>query len=161
MTSGSTLSFNDTLALRGEQEPSTKFPVLGKRFVPKNVGYALVVSAMADVFVTRLARSKRIISTEMRPVEGVPLDINTITFQMNPAYTMNGSLDGLTGSQATSERYFHHVPEMRAQYGSLYPASYYRLKEAYDLKQQIQQWDKDRESYFWNFDVTWLSLIHI
>ncbi len=29
-----------------------------------------------------------------------------------------------------SERSIDHVPDMRAQYGSLYPASYYRLKEA-------------------------------
>jgi len=43
---------------------------------------------------------------------------------------MNGSLDGLTGSNATSDRFFRHVPEMRNQYGSLYPASYYRLQEA-------------------------------
>nr|VFK77796.1 MAG: Concanavalin A-like lectin/glucanases superfamily protein [Candidatus Kentron sp. SD] len=158
VTSGSTLSFNDTLALRGEQERGVKFPHLGKRFVPKNVGYALVVSGLADMFITRLKRSRRMIGYEMRPVEGVPLDINTITFHINPAYTMHGSLDGLTGSQATSERFFRHVPSMRAQYGSLYPASYYRIKEAYDLKQQIDQWDKDREAYFWNFDVTWTPL---
>jgi hypothetical protein len=72
---------------------------------------------------------------------------------MNPAYTMNGSLDGMTGSSATSDRFFKHVPEMRSQYGSLYPASYYRLKEAYDLKRQIEAEDKRRESYFSNFDV--------
>jgi hypothetical protein len=42
---------------------------------------------------------------------------------------------------------------MRSQYGSLYPASYYRLKEAYDLKRQIEAEDKRRESYFSNFDV--------
>jgi len=54
---------------------------------------------------------------------------------------------------AKGDRFFKHVPEMRSQYGSLYPASYYRLKEAYDLKQQIEAEDKRRESYFSNFDV--------
>jgi hypothetical protein len=126
---------------------------LGTRFIPKNIGYALVVSALADVFVTRLARSGKMVGYQVQPVDGIPPDVNTITFLMNPAYTMNGSLDGMTGSSATSDRFFKHVPEMRSQYGSLYPASYYRLKEAYDLKRQIEAEDKRRESYFSNFDV--------
>jgi hypothetical protein len=82
----------------------------------------------------------------------VPIDVNTITFLINPAYTMNGSLDGQTGSAATSDRFFRHVPDMRAQYGAMYPASYYRLQEAYDLKTQIENADKRRESYFVNFN---------
>lgn len=126
---------------------------MGTRFIPKNIGYALVVSAIADVFVTRLARSGKMVGYQVQPVDGIPPDVNTITFLMNPAYTMNGSLDGMTGSSATSDRFFKHVPEMRSQYGSLYPASYYRLQEAYDLKRQIEAEDKRRESYFSNFDV--------
>ncbi|WP_027255057.1 LamG domain-containing protein [Planktothrix agardhii] len=153
ITSSSSLSMTDKLELRGTPEVTTKFPHLGTRFVPKNIGYALVVSAMADVFVTRLARSGKMIGYQVQPVDGIPPDVNTITFLMNPAYTMNGSLDGMTGSSATSDRFFKHVPEMRSQYGSLYPASYYRLQEAYDLKRQIEAEDKRRESYFSNFDV--------
>ncbi len=144
---------SDKLELRGTPEESAKFPHLGTRFIPKNIGYALVVSAIADVFVTRLARSGKMVGYQVQPVDGIPPDVNTITFLMNPAYTMNGSLDGLTGSSATTDRFFKHVPEMRSQYGSLYPASYYRLQEAYDLKRQIEAEDKRRESYFSNFDV--------
>ena len=153
ITSSSSLSMTDKLELRGTPEQTAKFPHLGKRFIPKNIGYALVVSALADVFVTRLARSGKMVGYQVQPVDGIPPDVNTITFLMNPAYTMNGSLDGLTGSSATSDRFFKHVPEMRSQYGSLYPASYYRLQEAYDLKRQIEAEDKRRESYFSNFDV--------
>lgn len=153
VTSSSSLATADRLELRGSPELAPKFPHLGNRFVPKNVGYALVVSALADVFVTRLARTKRMIGYQVRPVEGLLPDVNTITFMMNPAYTMNGSLDGLTGTAATSERFFKHVPQLRAEFGSLYPASYYRLREAYDLKRQIEEADKRRESYFANFDV--------
>jgi hypothetical protein len=153
ITSSSSLSMTDKLELRGTPEETTKFPHLGTRFIPKNIGYALVVSALADVFVTRLARSGKMVGYQVQPVDGIPPDVNTITFLMNPAYTMNGSLDGMTGSSATSDRFFKHVPEMRSQYGSLYPASYYRLKEAYDLKRQIEAEDKRRESYFSNFDV--------
>ena len=153
ITSSSSLSMTDKLELRGTPEETVKFPHLGTRFIPKNIGYALVVSALADVFVTRLARSGKMVGYQVQPVDGIPPDVNTITFLMNPAYTMNGSLDGMTGSSATSDRFFKHVPEMRSQYGSLYPASYYRLKEAYDLKRQIEAEDKRRESYFSNFDV--------
>lgn len=153
ITSSSSLSMTDKLELRGVPEEQAKFPHLGIRFVPKNIGYALVVSALADVFITRLARSKKMIGYQVQPVEGIPPDVNTITFMMNPAYTMNGSLDGLTGSSATSDRFFRHVPDMRAQYGSHYPASYYRLKEAYVLKQAIEEEDKRREAYFMNFNV--------
>ena len=37
------------------------------------------------------------IGYQVLPVEGIPPDINTITFVINPAYTMSGSLDGMTG----------------------------------------------------------------
>lgn len=153
ITSSSSISMTNKLELRGTPEETAKFPHLGKRFIPKNIGYALVVSAIADVFVTRLARSGKMVGYQVQPVDGIPPDVNTITFLMNPAYTMNGSLDGMTGSTATSNRFFKHVPEMRSQYGSLYPASYYRLQEAYDLKRQIEAEDKRRESYFSNFNV--------
>lgn len=153
ISSSSSLNMTDRLELRGTQEPNTKFPHLGKRFIPKNVGYALVVSGLADVFITRLKRSKKMIGYQVQPVDGIPPDVNTITFLINPAYTMNGSLDGMTGSAATSNRFFRHVPEMRSQHGSLYPASYYRLQEAYDLKQQIDEEDKRRASYFAQFNA--------
>lgn len=149
-SSSSTIS--DKLELRGTPETTPKFNHLGTRFIPKNVGYAVVVSGLADVYVTRLTRSKRMISYQLQPAAGFDPDVNTITFMMNPAYTMNGSLDGMTGSQATSDRFFRHVPQMRSQYGSLYPASYYRLKEAYDFKKAIEQQDADREAYFRNFN---------
>lgn len=124
ITSGSSLSLTDKLQLRGTPEWEAKFPHLGTRFIPKNVGYALVISALADVYITRLERTQKMIGYQVRPVDGIPPDVNTITFLINPAYTMNGSLDGMTGTRTTSARFFKQVPEMRAQYGSFYPASY-------------------------------------
>ncbi len=152
ITASSQSEIQNQLELRGSPEPGVKFPNIGRRFVPKNVGYALVTSGLADIYITRLKRSKRMIGYQVRPNEDIPIDVNTITFLINPAYTMNGSLDGQTGSSATSDRFFRHVPEMRAQYGAMYPASYYRLQEAYDLKNQIDNADKLRESYFVNFN---------
>ncbi|NEP20001.1 MAG: hypothetical protein F6J97_24455 [Leptolyngbya sp. SIO4C1] len=93
------------------------------------------------------------IGYQMLPVENIPPDVNTITFLINPAYTMAGSLDGLTGSSATSQRFYKHVPKMRAQYGSLYPASFYRLQEAYDLKTQIEKQDQNTKAYYEQFNA--------
>ncbi len=146
------LSQRDRLELRGNQELEANFPVLGKRFIPKNVGYALVTSGLADIFVSKLRRTGRMVGYQVLPVDGVPLDVNTITFLINPAYTMAGSLDGMTGTQATSQRFFRQVPDMRAQYGSLYPASYLRLAEAYRLKADIERQDQRHQAYFNQFN---------
>ncbi|WP_428268295.1 LamG domain-containing protein [Haliangium sp.] len=159
VTAGASLTMTDSIRLTGLQEPEARFPHLGRRYTPKNVGYALVISGMADVFVTSLARTGRMVGYEVRPVQGVPLDVNTITFLINPAYIKNGSLDGLVGSAAADPLFYHHVPEMRSQYGALYPASYYRLNEAYALKERLERRDKARETYFANYDVTGLSAI--
>jgi hypothetical protein len=153
VTAASTLAMTDSLELSGMAEDKASCPLVGKRWVPKNVGYALVISGMADVFVTKLKRSGRMVSYDIRPVEGVPLDVNTITFLINPAYTLNGSLDGMVGSVPADPTFYPHVPEMRSQYGSLYPASYFRLKQAYALKDAIERHDKERESFFYNFSA--------
>lgn len=153
VSAGQSLSQSNRLELRGSQEQDAHFPLLGKRFVPKNVGYALVTSGLADVFVSKLRKSGRMVGYQVLPVEGVPIDVNTITFMINPAYTMAGSLDGMTGTRATSQRVFGQVPEMRTQYGSLYPASYFRLQEAYDLKKRIDNQDLQHQAYFNQFNA--------
>ena len=153
ISASSATTFTDSLALRGSVEGEARFETLGRRFIPKNVGYALVVSSLADVFVARLLRSKRMVAYQVLPVPDVPPEVNTITFQMNPAYTLNGTLDGLVGSEAADDRFYAQVPELRARFGSLYPASYFRLRDTFDLKAQIEAADKRREAYFQNFDV--------
>lgn len=153
ITSSSTQTVADRLELRGTQESAPAFPQLGPRFVPRNVGYALVVSSLADVYISRLRKSGRMVGYTILPVEGIPPDVNTITFLLNPAYVMQGSLDGMVGSHAASERFHRHVPDMRTEYGALYPASYYRLEEAYALKEKIEAADKRRAAYFAQFDA--------
>jgi hypothetical protein len=152
--SSSTLTATDQLTLSGRIEDRPMCAELGPRYVPKNVGYALVVSGTADVFVTKLVRSGRMVGYNIQPLEGVPLDVNTITFLMNPAYVLNGSLDGLVGSTPADPTFYAHVPGMRAQYGSKYPASYFRIEEAYALAEQINRMDKERETFFYNFDAS-------
>ncbi len=147
----SSLSTSDSILLTGQVEERAAFPAVGPRWVPKNVGYALVISGMADVYITKLKRSGRMVSYDVRPVEDVPLDVNTITFQINPAYTLNGSLDGMVGASPADPTFYAHVPSMRVQYGSMFPASYFRLKEAYALKDAIARQDMARASFFYNF----------
>lgn len=153
LSAASSLAMTDSLALRGKFEEQATLPVLGPRWIPKNVGYALVLSGMGDVFVTKLSRSGRMVSYDVRPVEGVPLDVNTITFLINPGYTLNGSLDGMVGSAPATPTFHAHVPALRAQHGSRYPASYYRIEEAYALREAIDRQDKERETFFYNCDV--------
>lgn len=143
--------FQDRLALRGELESPPQFPHLGRRYVPKNVGYALVASSLADVFVLRLQRSRRMVSYQVAPVPDLPPQVNTITFLMNPAYRLNGSLDGQVGTAAAEDRFYGQVPEQRAQFGSQLPASYFRLQEAAQLQAEIRRQDREREALFINY----------
>lgn len=149
-----TISSTDRIELRGHVETDPAISQLGARFLPKNVGYALVVSALADVFVTRLKETQKMISYTVTPTPDVPPQINTITFLIDPAYTLNGTLDGQVGTHAADERFYRNAPAMRARQGALFPASYMRLREALGLQRQIEQQDKQRESFFVNFDTS-------
>jgi len=81
----------------------------------------------------------------MTPVKDVPPDVNTVTFLINPAYTMNGSLDGQVGTSAADARFYGHVSATRAHYGSQLEASYFRLREAYALKDAIDRSNRKAE----------------
>lgn len=144
--------FQDRLALRGEVETVPQFPLLGRRYVPKNVGYALVASSLADVFVLRLQRSRRMVSYQVAPVPDLPPQVNTITFLINPAYQQNGTLDGQVGTAAADTRFYAQVPEQRSQFGSQVPASYFRLQEAAQLQAELQRQDREREAIFFNYN---------
>jgi hypothetical protein len=142
----------DRLSLRGSQEETARFPHLGQRYLPKNVGYAQVVSSLADVFVLRLRRSRRMVSYQVAPVPDLPPQVNTITFLINPAYQQNGTLDGQVGTEAADDRFYSEVPSLRAQYGSQFPASYFRLREAAELEAKIRRQDREREAIFINYN---------
>jgi len=60
----------------------------------------------------------------------------------------------MVGSMPADPTFYPHVPEMRAQYGAMYPASYYRVEQAYALKEAIDRQDMERESFFYNFDAS-------
>ncbi len=137
---------SEALSLKGARETTPQFPALGHRYVPKNVGYATVISSLADIFVLRLRASKRMVSYRVAPVKDVPPDINTVTFLINPNYTLNGSLDGQVGSQPADKQLYGHIPAARAQYGSAVEASYFRLHEAYALRDAIERSNRSIEA---------------
>ncbi|MGB1277829.1 MAG: hypothetical protein ACPG77_18935, partial [Nannocystaceae bacterium] len=137
---------SDKLSLTGAREKKAEYPRLGLRYEPKNVGYATVVSTLADVYALRLKSSKRMVSYRVVPVKDIPPDINTVTFLINPAYTKNGTLDGQVGSESATGDVFSHVAKARAQYGSAVESSYFRVREAYSLRDEIERSNRNNEA---------------
>ncbi|MGB1015284.1 MAG: LamG-like jellyroll fold domain-containing protein, partial [Nannocystaceae bacterium] len=145
--SGTTsIATSDKLTLKGNRETKAQYPSLGLRYEPKNVGYATIISTLADIFVIRLQNSKRVVSYRVLPVKDIPPDISTVTFMINPAYTKNGTLDGQIGSKSAPGDVYRHVAKARAQYGSAVDASYFRLREAYALRDAIERSNRSTEA---------------
>ncbi|HEX8651801.1 MAG TPA: LamG-like jellyroll fold domain-containing protein [Pyrinomonadaceae bacterium] len=116
----------------------------GGIYVPNNMGYALVKSAVADMFALKLKTTGAMVGYVMRPDPDIPEDINILMFKINPSYVENGSLDGYIGFEPS------HT------YGNLQPgekASYFKPLEAYALKQQIERESKQLKAYYDQFDA--------
>lgn len=99
-------------------------------YTPGNTGYALVKSKTADIFLLRLEHTGAAVSMFLRPNPDVPEDQNIVPFPINPRYTKQGCLDGT----------------FKGQPDALFPSaatggehSYYRPREAYRLKEQIER----------------------
>ncbi|MGF1567613.1 MAG: LamG-like jellyroll fold domain-containing protein [Nodosilinea sp.] len=110
----------------------------GERFVPQNVGFALVQSETADVFALRLKHNHALVSYQMRPNPDIPKDFNILTFPINALYTKQGTLDGRLGLDADP---------------SSGDASYFKPIEAFALKNRIQRQEEELKSFFAQFDA--------
>lgn len=110
----------------------------GERFVPQNVGFALVQSETADVFALRLKHNHALVSYQMRPNPDIPRDFNILTFPINSLYTKQGTLDGRIGLDADP---------------SSGDASYFKPIEAFALKNRIQRQEEELKSFFEQFDA--------
>ena len=121
------------------------YPAVGRRFVPDNVGMALVESSTADVFALRLKHNNALISFQMRPNPEIPPDRNIITFPINPRYTKQGSLDGKIGFQVD--------PSWPNALGYSSDASYFKTLEAYALKSDIEREEAALRTEFTGFDA--------
>ncbi len=116
-----------------------------RRFIPDNIGLALVQSETADVFALRLKYNNALISYSMRPNPDIPKDWNILHFPINPRYTKQGTLDGKIGPRADVD-----YPNA-LQYST--DSSYFKPIEAYALKNNIQKKKKALETYYDQFDA--------
>ncbi|MCA1745056.1 MAG: LamG domain-containing protein [Bacteroidales bacterium] len=111
-----------------------------------NSGYALVKSKTADIYLLRLAHNNALVSIFWRPNPDIPEDVNIVPFPINPLYTKQGTLDGKFGETTDA-----HYPQAHGAYGHY---SYFKPREAYRLKKQIEREKMELKAYFEDsFDV--------
>lgn len=111
-----------------------------------NTGYALVKSKTADIYLLRLAHNNALVSIFWRPNPDIPEDVNIVPFPINPLYTKQGTLDGKFGETTDA-----HYPQAHGAYGEY---SYFKPREAYRLKKQIEREKMELKAYFEDsFDV--------
>jgi Concanavalin A-like lectin/glucanases superfamily len=119
-----------------EDPNAIQYPAIGRRYVPKNTGFALVKSKTADIFAMRLKHrnpEKRVtVALTLRANPDIPEDWNIITFPINPRYTKQGTLDGRVGLSPDKKDY----PNAK---DSSNDRSYFKPIEAYALKNRIEK----------------------
>lgn len=133
VSAGNTLTRASKLAAVGNFEPEGRAQngALGRRWVPRNVGMAVVKSETADVFALRLKHSGDMVSMMLRPNPKIPKDWNILTFPMNPRYVRAGCLDGRVGFG--KEANYPHASD------DCTDLSYFKPVEAYALKRRIER----------------------
>ena len=143
---GKTTTSSDELSAGGEWEPADNVlnPEVGRRYVPENLGYALVKSLTADMYLIKLRGSNTVVKTTLVPNTDIPPDVNIINFPIDPAYVRNGTLDGRVG--------FKNDPAY--PYADVQPGSYFKPLEAYNLKRSIERQDKQLEAYYQQFSTS-------
>jgi len=121
-----------------EPEPP-EFPPLLKRYVPTNVGVAIVPSETADLFALRLKhRDPKQASTfalHVRPNPDIPPEANAIMFPLNPRYVTQGVLDGHVGLKPANVDFGNKPPFTEL--------SYFKPSDAYQRKSRIES-DRQR-----------------
>ncbi|AOY81348.1 hypothetical protein BJP36_16990 [Moorena producens JHB] len=160
MDVGETTTENTKQQLKGywqqlpnqDSETSAYNPILGVRYLPDNVGFALVLSDTADVFALRFEHNNALFSYSVRPNPDIPKDFNLIPFKINPQYTKQGTLDGKIGYDQQGAVFLDPDYPTASDYGEY---SYFKPKEAYNLKEQITRQEKDLTAYYENFNVSY------
>ncbi len=121
-------------------------PGAGRYYKLGNTGYALVKSKTADIYLLHLAHNNALVSISWQPNPDIPEDVNILPFPINPLYIKQGTLDGKF-SETTNE----HYPQTQSAYGQY---SYFKPREAYQLKKQIDLEKMELKVYFEDsFDV--------
>ncbi|ANZ13604.1 LamG domain-containing protein [Streptomyces noursei] len=146
VSQGETTTRATKVELAGSWEDPSK-PLntsLGRRYVPANMGFALVQSQTADVFALRLAHSGALVAYRIQPNPDIPKDWNVIPFPLNPRYTKQGTLDGAVGYNERGKVLDPDYADARDR-GEY---SYYKPREAYAIKRRIQREQQRLRSYY-------------
>jgi hypothetical protein len=94
-----------------------------RRFVPANVGTAIVKSQVADLYALQVPSTGALVSMSAEPNPDIPLDVNIIRFPIDPIYQLAGSLDGRIGLQKAP----------------MTETSYFKPREAYTMKREVER----------------------
>ncbi|MGK7940923.1 MAG: LamG-like jellyroll fold domain-containing protein [Crocosphaera sp.] len=158
MSTGVNISREMSASLGGNWESPNEQgqlnPNVGRRWLSGNSGLALVQSETADIFALRLAHNNALVSLQFQPNPDIPKDWNIIAFPLNPRYTQQGTLDGKVGYKEDGSVCTDPNYPQAATYGEY---SYFKPKEAYALKKQIDQEKQELQNYYNNFDASPLS----
>jgi hypothetical protein len=130
-----------------EAEDNILNPDVGRRFIADNIGYALVKSLTADLYMVKLKGRNTLVKFSIVPNLDIPEDMNIIDFPIDPRYIKNGTLDGKIGLKNDPD-----YPNADSKRGS-----YFKPLEAYSLKRRIEREEKQMEAYFQQFDTSGLS----
>jgi large repetitive protein len=103
-----------------------------RRYIPGNIGSALVKSRVADLYALRIPSSGALVSLSAEPNPDIPVDINILRFPIDPLYQLAGSLDGRIGLQKAP----------------MTASSYFKPREAYTLKRDVERQRQALAAYF-------------
>ncbi len=140
-----TRTLTDTMGLRGMWEPDGQYlnPVVGRRYQPLNFGYALVESLTADIYAVYLRSTGAMVGRVVVPSPGIPPDRNVLTFQINPSYVKNGTLDGKVGL----------VNDPQYSSADVQRGSYFQPQDAYRRAAAIDREEANLRAYYQQFNA--------
>jgi hypothetical protein len=118
---------------------------VGRRYIPKNMGLALVQSDTMDVFALRLAHNNALVAYRYLPNPDIPKDWNIISFPINPTYTKQGTLDGKIGLKEDGSIQTDPSYPSAMNYGQW---SYFKPIEAYSIKKRIERERQELGTYY-------------
>lgn len=133
-----------SLAGRWEYGENLVNPDIGRRYIPHNVGYALVVSSVADMYALVLPRSGATLGYSAIPNKDLKPDRNIITLQIDPTYTKNGVLDGMVG----------FVPDPDCARSVDGAGSYFKPRETEELLETLSEQAVSAAQAYEDFNAT-------
>ena len=152
--SGQNISRKLSAAIGGNWDVADKTkwanPDLTRRFIPANIGFAFVESETADIYALRLEHNGALVAFRMMPNPDIPKDTNIIPFPINNRYSKQGTLDGRIGYTSTGIALDPDYANAMG-YGEY---SYFKPKEAYELKKRIEREAQRLKDYYDNFNST-------